>query len=98
MRNRLKNKTLVLGLLFTIASSVFTIMLSDTYFFDGTRLQPYLFDAGVDSMGALICAALYFGCMTQKGEGGKTFRVLVIMISACFSANLAMYFTSGTAE
>jgi len=98
VRNRLKDKTLVLGLLFTIASSVFTIMLSDTYFFDGTRLQPYLFDAGVDSMGALICAALYFGCMTQKGEGGKTFRVLVIMISACFSVNLAMYFTSGAAE
>ena len=82
MSNRFKNNILILGLLFTIASAVFTVVLSDTYFFDGLRLQPFLFDAGVDTLGALVCAALYFGCMTQKGEGGKTFRILIIMISA----------------
>ncbi|MBE6029218.1 MAG: serine/threonine-protein phosphatase [Clostridiales bacterium] len=97
MRKRYKVNALVLGLLFTIASAVFTVMLSDTYFFDGLRLQPFLFDAGVDTLGALICAALYFGCMTQEGEGGKTFRALIIMTSACFAVNLAMYFTTGAA-
>ncbi len=96
--NRKKDNALALGLLFTIISAVFTIVVSDTYFFDGTRLQPFLFDAGVDSLGALLCVALFFGCMTQDGEGGKTFRALVIMISACFPVNLAMYFTTGAAE
>ena len=98
MSNRLKNNILILGLLFTIASAVFTVVLSDTYFFNGLRLQPYLFDAGVDTLGALVCAAMYFGCMTQEGEGGRTFRTLIIMISACFSVNLAMYFTTGAVE
>ena len=89
---------LVFGLLFTIASAVFTFMLSNMYFFDILRLQPLLFDAGVDAVGALVCAALYFGCMSQEGEGGKTFRTLIIMASACFSVNLAMCFVTGAAE
>ncbi len=89
---------LVIGLLFTIVSAVFTFVMSDTFFFDDLRLQPYLFDAGVDTLGALACAALYFGCMTQDGEGGKTFRALIVMVSASFSSNLAMYFTTETPE
>ena len=91
----MKDKTLLSGLVFTIASAVFTIAVSDTFFFEGARLLPYLFDAGVDALGALVCAGLYYGCMTQEGEGGRTFRTLVVIISASFSANLAMYFTTG---
>ncbi|MDO4869932.1 MAG: PP2C family protein-serine/threonine phosphatase [Bacillota bacterium] len=98
MTNITKNNFWILGLLFALASSVFTILVSNTYFFSDLRLQPYLFDAGVDSVGALICVALYFGCMSQGGKDGKTFRALVIMVSACFSANLAMLFTSDTAD
>lgn len=98
MSNRKKDNALSVGLIFTIISAVFTMAVSDTFFFNGVRLQPFLFDAGVDSLGALICVALYFGCMTQDGDGGKAFRALVIMISACFPVNLAMYFTTGAAE
>ena len=98
LSKRKKDNALLLGLLFTIVSAVFTIVVSDTYFFNGLRLQPFLFDAGVDSLGALICVALFFGCMTQDGEGGKAFRSLVIMISSCFTVNLAMYFATGAAE
>ena len=98
MKKIKKDNTLVWGLLFTIASAVFTFIVSDTFFFDDLRLQPFLFDSGVDCLGTLICAATYFGCMTQEGEGGKTFRVLLVILSACFSVNLAMYFTTGAAE
>ena len=75
--NRKKDNALLLGLLFTIVSAVFTIVVSDTYFFNGLRLQPFLFDAGVDSLGALICVALYFGCMTQDGAGKRSRRRLL---------------------
>ncbi len=98
MNNKDKKHILILGLLFTIASAAFSFVLSAMYFFDDLRLQPLLFDAGVDALGALVCAALYFGCMSQEGEGGKTFRILVIQASACFSVNLAMCFVTGAAD
>ena len=98
MINKDKKHILILGLLFTIASAVFAFVLSNLYFFDDLRLQPLLFDAGVDALGALVCAALYFGCMSQEGEGGKTFRILVIQASACFSVNLAMCFVTDAAD
>ncbi len=98
MNDRPKINTLALGLIFTIASAVFTVLLSDTFFFDGTRLQPFLFDAGVDALGTLVCAALFYGSMKQEGEGSKTFRTLVVMVSACFMANAAMYFVTGAPE
>ena len=98
MKDRFKINTLALGLIFTIASAVFTVLLSDTFFFDGTRLQPFLFDAGVDALGTLVCAALFYGSMKQEGEGSKTFRTLVVMVSACFMANAAMYFVTGAPE
>ena len=80
------------GLIFTIASAVFVIVFS-ILFFDETRLQPFLYNAGVDSMGALICAALYFGCMSQKGEGIRAFRVLILFVSACFVVNAVICYT-----
>ena len=98
MSKRFDFNILVLGLLFTIASAAFAIIVSNWFFFEDFRLQPSLFDAGVDAMGALVCVALYYGCMTQEGEGGKTFRALIVMSSACFSMNLAMYFVADAAE
>lgn len=98
LMKRCKNNSLILGLTFTAASAVFAIVLSNYFFFEDTRLQPFLFDAGVDSLGALICAALFFGTMKQEGEGAKSFRTLVVMVSACFAVNIAMYFTTGAPE
>ena len=80
------------GLVFTIASAVFILVLSAPFFTE-PRLQPYLYNSGVASLGALICAALYFGCMAQKGEGIRAFRILILLVSACFVANEIICYT-----
>ena len=80
------------GLIFTIASAIFIIGFS-TPFFTEARLQLFLYNSGVDSLGALICAALYFGCMAQKGEGIRAFRILILLVSACFVVNVIICYT-----
>jgi len=98
MPDKLRDKTGPLGLLFTIAAAVFTMVLSDAFFFDDPRLEPFLFDAGVDSLGALISAALYYGSMKQKGDGSKEFRALVVLVNSSFMVNALIYFTLGVPE
>ena len=85
------------GLIFTIASALFVIGFS-TPFFTEARLQPCLYNSGIDSLGALICAALYFGCMTQKGEGIRAFRTLIILVCACFVINEIICYTVGVPD
>ena len=80
------------GLIFTIASALFIIGFSAPFFTEA-RLQPYLYNSGVDSLGALICAALYFGCMAQKGEGIRAFRILILLVSSCFVVNEIICYT-----
>ena len=48
----------IYGLIFTILSILF-VMAFGTPFFIEERLQPYLYNIGIDSMGAIICAALF---------------------------------------
>ncbi len=74
------------GLIFTVLSTLFVIALSAPFFIE-ERLQPYLYNAGIDSMGALICAALFYGCMRQDGSGIKHFRLLIISVCASFVVN-----------
>ena len=76
----------IYGLIFTIAATLFVIGLSAPFFIEA-RLQPYLYNAGIDSMGALICAALFYGCMRQDGSGIKFFRALIISVCASFVVN-----------
>ena len=76
----------IYGLIFTIAATLFVIALSAPFFIE-ERLQPYLYNAGIDSMGALICAALFYGCMRQDGSGIKHFRLLIISVCASFVVN-----------
>ena len=85
------------GLIFTIASTIYIGVLSYYFFIEG-RLQPYLFDSGVDSMGSLICAALFFGSMKQKGDGTKTFSLLIVLVSASFAVNETLFFTTHIPE
>ena len=80
------------GLIFTIASAIFIIAFSAPLF-NEARLQPFLYNFGVDSLGALICAALYFGSMAQKGEGIRAFRILILLVSACFVVNEIICYT-----
>lgn len=74
------------GLIFTILSTLFVIALSTPFFIE-ERLQPYLYNAGIDSMGALICAALFYGCIRQDGSGIKYFRLLIISVCTSFVVN-----------
>jgi serine phosphatase RsbU (regulator of sigma subunit) len=92
MNTSKKMNTLVLGLIFTIVITVFVILLSALFFTD-KRLQPFLYDCGVDFMGSMICAALFYGCMYQKGDGTRVFRGLILLVSLSFAVNEAMYFT-----
>lgn len=101
MLKKLKKSTVLLGLIYTIALAVTLLVLSYVGYLDPqiyARVQPYLYDFGIDAMGALVCAALFFGCMKQKGDGVGAFRVLVILVSSGFVANAAMYFTMGVPD
>ncbi len=82
----------IYGLIFTIAATLFVIALSVPFFADA-RLQPYLYNSGIDSMGALICAALFYGCMRQGGSGIKFFRILIILVCSCFVVNEIISYT-----
>ena len=97
MLKKLRKNSEFLGLAFTIVSAVCVIALS-LPFFTEPRLQGFLYDAGVDSLGALFSAALFFGCMKQKGDGARDFRILIVLVSACFAVNEAMYYTLRTPD
>lgn len=87
----------VLGLFYTIAVGIFLIVWSEINF-EVARIQSYLFDFGVDTVGALICVALFYGCLRQKGEGNLIFRLLILMVSTSFLINELMLFASGLSE
>lgn len=97
MIRKLKKHSTIFGLIFTIASAVFIIGLNLSFFIE-PRLKEHLYDVGVDSIGALFCAALYFGCMKQDGNGIGALRSLIVLVSACFAVNEAMYFTLNVPE
>ena len=82
----------IYGLIFTIASAVFVIGLSSVFFTE-ERLATYQWGAGIDSMGALICAALFYGCMRQDGEGIRTLRILTVLVCSCFVVNEMICYT-----
>ena len=72
---KLKNHSVLFGMIFTVASLlacfIFTWVIYEDEIF--ARMKEYLFDCGVDVMGAFTCAALYYGSMRQEGEGAKDF-------------------------
>ena len=92
-----KINTKMLGLFFTIAVTVFIIMLSGPFFTE-ERLQPCLYDAGIDSLGSMIAAGLFYGCMYQKGKGRRTFRILILLVSASFAVNELIHYTLNLPE
>ncbi len=49
-------------------------------------------------MGALICAALFYGCMRQDGSGIKFFRTLIILVCASFVINEMACYSSSVPE
>ena len=87
----------MLGLFYTIAVAVFVILLS-SIFFEEDNLKEYLYHCGIDSLGALICAGIFYGCMYQKGNGTRVFRYLILMSSTSFAINELMYFVMNEPE
>ena len=101
MISKYRKQLLLLGLVFTIASALATVALtwivySVPEFY--ARMVELLYDIGMDTMGALVCAALYYGCMRQNAEGTREFRNLVVLVSAGFLVNFGMYCTIGVPE
>ena len=86
------NNCVLFGLIFTIATALFIIAFS-TPFFTEERLLTYRYDIGIDSLGGLICAALFYGCMRQESDGVKHFRRLIVWLCASFVVNEMIYFT-----
>ena len=97
MLQKLKDNVAVFGMVFTAACAVLSIMMSYPFYAD-PKMQSFLFDAGVDTMGTLFAAGLYFGCMRQKGDGTHTFRILVVLISAGLINNEVLFFTLSNPE
>ena len=97
MIKKLKENAAILGLIFSIVSAVFIIVLS-IMFFTEQRLKNRLFDAGVDSVGSLFCAALFFGCMKQDGNGIGNLRSLIVLVSTNFAVNEAICYTVSVPE
>ena len=92
MNKKFKVDTIFIGLFVTIALAVFIILFS-TPFYEDERLQQSLFDVGIDSLGALIAAGLFYGCMYQKGDGIREFRLLILLVSLSFTDNILIHYT-----
>jgi hypothetical protein len=90
MKKKLKDLKFY-GLIYMIASAFF-IMAMSVPFFTEEVLFSRLFDSGVDTMGALICAALFYGCIKQDGDGSRIFRILIVLVCSCFTVNEVMIY------
>ena len=101
MIKKYEKQIVLLGLVFSIASAMAVVVLTwVVYSNEGlyTRMLDYLYDCGMDSMGALVCAALYYGCMRQNAVGARQFRNLTVLVSVTFLTNYLMYCTLGVPE
>ena len=92
MMKKLTKHSTLFGLIFTIAAAIFIIAFSSPFFTE-ERLLAYQWNIGIDSLGGLICAALFYGCMKQESDGVKYFRRLIVWLCASFVVNEMIYFT-----
>ncbi len=92
MINKLKDIK-IYGLIFTILSTLFVLVLGTNFFMEA-RLQRFLYNTGIDTMGTIICAALFYGCMRQGESGIKFFRLLIISVCASFVVNEVISYTA----
>ena len=91
-------KTVYCGFILTMALALGCLILS-LFFFDNPRLDPAsLYHAGMDVLGAFVCAVLFYGSMWQLEHTTRSFVLLVSMVSASFALNELMWFTAGTPE
>ena len=91
----MKKKTILIGLSLTIVLALGSLFLG-LQFFGHPRLDAApLFHAGVDVMGAFVCAVLFYGCMWQVDQATRSFSLLVVLASVSFVVNELMWFVAG---
>lgn len=101
MLEKYKEYSLRLGLMFAVAVGIFGVVFTWIIFSNQqiyARMIDSMYDCGIDAAGAMICAALFYGCMKQKGDGALIFRLLIILVSAGFLVNELINYTTGAEE
>ena len=92
---KLAKRLLTIGLFVMIAVAIACFALA-MYFFDNPRIAPHsLYNAGVDVLGTLICAVLFFGCMSQLENATFHFVSLIVLTSLSFFNNEWYWYLSG---
>ena len=89
-------KTVLIGFIFSVALAVGSIILG-MQLFDNPRITAATaFHAGVDVMGTFLCAVLFYGCYSSRGEQyTSSFSLLVLMTGLSFAVNELMWFVVG---
>ena len=88
-----KQLYLGLGAVIAIALSCFVLSMN---FFDNPRFAaPCLYNAGVDVLGTLVCAVLFYGCMSQTETSTVDFISLITLTSLSFFNNAWSWFIMG---
>ena len=85
-----------LGVIILAALSCFLLALR---FFETPRISaPSMYNAGVDVIGSLVCAVLFFGCMNQIEDA--TLDLISLIVINCFSFfnNELSWYVSGVPE
>ena len=88
-----------LGFLGLLAVSFANFFIALSYFSSTTVSSGAMFNAGVDVLGAFVCAMLYFGCegdnLDSSDESTKWFRCLILFTSLSFLNNIVLWYLTG---
>ncbi len=103
MKNSINNSLTIqswLGFAGMLAVSFANFFLALRYFTSATISTGAMYNAGVDVLGAFVCAMLYFGCMGDNldsgDEGTKWFRCLIFFTSLSFLNNEVLWYLTGS--
>ena len=94
----LKKKSIFIGFGLVIAVAAAGLIMTAQFFNTPGISLASLFNAGMDVLGAFVCAVLFYGCMGQVENSTRSFSLLVLMTSASFFINEVMWLTAGIAE
>jgi len=94
----LKKKTSLIGLILTAVLALCCLILTLQFFQSPHPDAASLFHAGVDLLGAFVCVVLFYGSMGQVERATRSFSALILMVSASFAVNAAMWFIVGSPQ
>ena len=94
-KDKIKKSSVFVGLILTCAFALGTLFLSLRFLKDPRADTFSLFNLGMDTLGAFVCAVLFTGCMRQLDFASSSFSMLVVLESASFAVNGLMWVTAG---